>query len=62
MINILDLPQTNSFGGFPPNSEEQVTKMIKILKVIDPVCHKVASHEINASHGFIVSIYGEWFG
>jgi hypothetical protein len=37
MINILDLPQTNSFGGFPPNSEEQVTKMIKILKVIDPV-------------------------
>ena len=37
MVNILDLPQTNSFGGFPPSAQEQVTVMIKILKVIDPV-------------------------
>jgi len=37
MVNILDLPQTNSFGGFPPSSEEQITMMIKILNVLDPV-------------------------
>jgi hypothetical protein len=37
MINILDLPQTNSFGGFPPSAEEQITMMIKILNVLDPV-------------------------
>jgi len=37
MVNILDLSQTNSLGGFPPSSEEQVTMMIKILNVLDPV-------------------------
>ena len=35
MINILDLPQTNSFGGFPPSPEEQNAEMIKILLDLD---------------------------
>ena len=37
MVNILDLPQTNSFGGFPPSPQEQITMMFKILNNLDPV-------------------------
>ena len=37
MVNILDLPQTNSFGGFPPSPEEQIAEMLGILNNLDPV-------------------------
>ena len=37
MVSLLDLPQTNSFGGFPPSPQEQITDMIKILNNLDPV-------------------------
>ena len=37
MVSILDLPQTNSFGGFPPSPEEQIAEMLGILNNLDPV-------------------------
>ena len=35
MINILDLPQTNSFGGFPPSPQEQIAEMLEMLLNLD---------------------------
>ena len=35
MVNILDLPQTNSFGGFPPSPQEQIAEMFELLFDLD---------------------------